>query len=98
MHVDGFAAPANILQSQTIRTMTTASTANPHYAKGWEVNAADNWWQNGSLPGSTTIAVRTHSGFCWAAFTNTRRSNSSIGIDLDKLVWTMVRQVKAWRV
>jgi CubicO group peptidase (beta-lactamase class C family) len=97
MHVDGFAAPANILQSQTIRTMTTASTANPHYAKGWEVNAADNWWHNGSLPGSTTIAVRTHSGFCWAAFTNTRRSNSSIGIDLDKLVWTMVREVKAWR-
>jgi CubicO group peptidase (beta-lactamase class C family) len=98
MHVDGFAAPPNILEPHTIQTMTTASAANPHYAKGWEVNAANNWWHNGSLPGTTTLAVRTNSGFCWAAFTNTRRTNSDIGIDLDRLIWTMVRQVKAWRV
>ena len=98
MHVDGFAVPQNILQPQTLQAMTTASAANPHYAKGWEVNAAGNWWHNGSLPGTTTIAVRTHSGFCWAGFTNTRRSDSAIGLDLDQLIWTMVRQVKAWRV
>jgi CubicO group peptidase (beta-lactamase class C family) len=98
MHVDGFAAPPNILQPQTLQTMTTASSANPHYAKGWEVNAANNWWHNGTIPGTETIAVRTHSGFCWAGFTNTRRSKSELGTDLDKLVWTMVRQVKAWRV
>ena len=97
MHVDGFAVPANILQPQTLQIMTTASTANPHYAKGWEVNAANNWWHNGTLPGTESIAVRTHSGFCWAAFANTRRSGSDMGIDLDKLNWTMVRQVKAWR-
>jgi hypothetical protein len=42
--------------------------------------------------------VRTHSGFCWAAFTNTRRSKSELGIDLDRLIWTMVQNVKAWRV
>jgi CubicO group peptidase (beta-lactamase class C family) len=98
MHVDGFAAPPNILQAQTIQIMTTASAANPHYAKGWAVNAADNWWHNGDLPGTTTLAVRTHSGFCWAAFTNTRRIGSDMGVDLDRLIWTMVRQVKAWRV
>jgi CubicO group peptidase (beta-lactamase class C family) len=98
MHVDGFAAPPNILQPQTIAIMTTPSTANPHYAKGWEVNAANNWWHDGSLPGTTTIAVRTHSGFCWAAFTNTRRTESAMDGDLDRLVWAMVRQVKAWRV
>jgi CubicO group peptidase (beta-lactamase class C family) len=96
MHVDGFAAPPNILQPQTIEIMTTASAANPHYAKGWEVNAANNWWHNGTLAGTETIAVRTHSGFCWAAFTNTRVTN--LGVDLDPLIWTMVRQVKAWRV
>jgi hypothetical protein len=39
---------------------------------------------------------RTHSGFCWAAFTNTRVAN--VGGDLDRLIWTMVRAVKAWRV
>jgi CubicO group peptidase (beta-lactamase class C family) len=98
MHVDGFAAPPNILKPETLKTMTTASAANANYAKGWEVNKADNWWHDGSLPGTSTIAVRTHSGFCWAAFVNTRRSNSPLDGDLDKLIWTMVRQVKAWRV
>ena len=98
MHVDGFAAPPNILKLPTIQTMTTGSAVNAHYAKGWAVNNADNWWHNGSLPGTSTIAVRTHSGFCWAAFTNTRRSKSALDGDLDKLVWNMVRQVKAWRV
>ena len=42
--------------------------------------------------------VRTHSGFCWAAFTNTRRSKSRLDGDLDQLVWTMLHEVKAWRV
>jgi CubicO group peptidase (beta-lactamase class C family) len=98
MHVDGFPVPANILKPDTLHLMTTGSTANPGYAKGWEVNKADNWWHNGSLPGTSTIAVRTHSGFCWAAFTNTRRGNSALGGDLDRLVWNMVREVKEWRV
>jgi CubicO group peptidase (beta-lactamase class C family) len=97
MHVDGFAAPPNILKPDTIQTMTTASAANAGYAKGWAVNKADNWWHNGSLPGTSTIAVRTHSGFCWAAFTNTRRSKSALDGDLDRLNWSMVRQVKEWK-
>ena len=97
MHVDGYSRPANILQAETIRTMTTASTANHRYAKGWSVNGFDNWWHNGSLPGTTTIAVRTHSGFCWAAFTNTRRRASTIDGDLDRLCWNMIRKVEDWR-
>jgi hypothetical protein len=42
------------------------------------------------------IAVRTHRGFCWAAFTNTSRANSQIDDDLDKLNWDMVGAVKSW--
>jgi CubicO group peptidase (beta-lactamase class C family) len=98
MHVGGFATPTNILKRQTIQTMTTASAANAGYAKGWSVNKVNNWWHNGSMPGTATIAVRTHSGFCWAAFANTRRSNSPLAADLDKLVWNMVREAKSWRV
>jgi hypothetical protein len=97
MHVDGFATPPNILKLHTIQTMTTGSVANPGYAKGWNVNKSGNWWHNGSLPGTTTIAVRTHSGFCWAAFTNASRANSQIGDDLDTLNWNMIREVANWR-
>ena len=96
-HVSGLSPPVNILQPQTIKAMTTAPAANPGYAKGWAVNKAGNRWHNGSLPGTSSIAVRTHRGFCWAAFTNTRRGNSSLGGDLDRLVWAMVKEVKAWR-
>ncbi len=97
MHVDGFAKPPNILKPQTIQTMTAGSAANPGYAKGWSVNKSGNWWHSGSLPGTTTVAVRTHSGFCWAAFINTSRANSQIDGDLDKLNWDMVGQVEHWR-
>jgi len=96
MHVDGFARPPNILKVQTIQTMTAGSTANPDYAKGWAVNKSGNWWHSGSLPGTTTVAVRTHSGFCWAAFTNTSRRNSQIDGDLDALNWDMVGKVEHW--
>jgi len=98
MHVSAFAPPANILKGDTVRVMTTASSADSGYAKGWQVNNANNWWHTGSLPGTSTIVVRTHSGFCWAAFTNTRRDNSNLARDLDNLIWTMVQQVKGWRV
>jgi CubicO group peptidase (beta-lactamase class C family) len=49
MHVDGFKTTPNILRADTLKTMTTATTANPHYACGWSVNSAPNWWHTGSL-------------------------------------------------
>jgi CubicO group peptidase (beta-lactamase class C family) len=94
-HVDGFSR-SSILLPATIQTMTTASIANAGYAKGWQINLSNNWWRNGSLPGTFSIIVRTHSQFCWAALINTRRSDSSIGLDLDNLVWTMTRKVGSW--
>jgi hypothetical protein len=96
MHVNGFAMPPNILEPQSIRTMTSASVANPGYAKGWSVNKFDNWWHIGSLPGTSSIAVRTPGGLCWAAFGNSRRSNVPLDRDLDNLIWDMVRLVKSW--
>jgi CubicO group peptidase (beta-lactamase class C family) len=96
MRVDGFSTPPNILKPQTAQTMTTPSPAYAGYAKGWYVNTADHWWHGGSMPGTTAFAVRAHSGFCWAALVNTRRSDPALEGDLDKLLWSMVRQVKSW--
>jgi CubicO group peptidase (beta-lactamase class C family) len=95
-HVDGFSTTPNVLSPTAIQVMTSATPANPHYAKGWAVNQYDNWWHTGSLPGTATIMVRTHSGFCWAALTNTRRPQSGMAGDLDRLVWIMARKVAAW--
>jgi CubicO group peptidase (beta-lactamase class C family) len=93
-HVDGFSEGRNILKPDTLRIMTTASSPNPGYAKGWAVNTNHNWWHNGSLPGTSSILVRTASGLCWAALTNTR--DGHMDGDLDSMVWEMVRKVPSW--
>jgi len=101
MHVGGFANPASIIKPETIALMTVPSIANPRYAKGWAVNPVNGSWSHtGSLPGTKTNMVRVKSGFCWAAFANSRDtiiSKSFMHRDLDQLLWSMVRRVKAWR-
>ena len=92
-----------LLKPATIQTMTTPAPAYPpgpaRYARGWMVrdNGAGNWWHNGSLPGSTTIMLRTSTGMCWAALTNTRTQPAdTINTALDQMVWDMVHQVRSW--
>jgi CubicO group peptidase (beta-lactamase class C family) len=96
-HVDGQAASRNILQPASIREMTTATSANAGYAKGWAVNRVPNWWHTGSLPGTTSIMVRTASGFCWAALANFREESGETGGAMDRMMWDLVRQVKSWK-
>jgi hypothetical protein len=56
-----------------------------------------NWWHNGSLPGSTTLMVRTASGLCWAALANTRTEpHDQIDTALEKTLWSMARTVPSW--
>jgi CubicO group peptidase (beta-lactamase class C family) len=93
--VDGMSTTRNILKPETIRTMTTPWKENAGYACGWSVNRIPNWWHGGSLPGTSTILVRTASGLCWAALTNTR--TEEISSALDRMMWRMVRSVPAWR-
>lgn len=95
-HVDGFSTAQSLLDPEMIRMMTTAPAVSPTYAKGWSINPEGNWWHNGSLPGSSTIMVRTHSRFCWAALANSRAPKGDIDGDLDRLVWTMVGKVAGW--
>lgn len=95
MRVDGFSYLPNILETATIETMTTATSANPNYAKGWTVNTLGNWWHTGSLPGTTSIMVRTSSGLCWAALTNTRTAGMDLA--LDQMMWDMADAVPQWR-
>jgi CubicO group peptidase (beta-lactamase class C family) len=96
-HVDGHAASRNILKPGSIRRMTTASSANAGYAMGWEVNRVPNWWHGGSLPGTTSIVVRTAGGLCWAALANTREVWADTGLAMDQMMWDLARQVKKWK-
>jgi CubicO group peptidase (beta-lactamase class C family) len=95
-HVDGFTTTPNILRRETINAMITPTVANSGYAHGWAVNSQGNWWHGGSLPGTSTIMVRTHSGLCWAALTNTRKMGE-MGNDLDQMMWNIVKAVPEWQ-
>jgi CubicO group peptidase (beta-lactamase class C family) len=102
-HVAGAPGIPALLKPATIKLMTTPAPAYPpgdaRYARGWMVrnNGAGNWWHNGSLPGTTTIMVRTSTGFCWAGLCNTRTEPSDqINTALDQMMWNIVRTVPSW--
>jgi CubicO group peptidase (beta-lactamase class C family) len=102
-HVAGAPGIPALLKPETIKTMTTPAPAYPagdaRYARGWMVrdNGAGNWWHNGSLPGTTSIMVRTPTGMCWAALCNTRTEPSDqINTALDQMMWNIVRTVPSW--
>ncbi len=69
--------------------LVTVPQSGSWYGMGWQVNSAGNWWHNGSLPGTQTEQVHASNGFGWAAFFNSRPSNSNgFGSDLDAALWT----------
>jgi CubicO group peptidase (beta-lactamase class C family) len=100
-HVGGSGSIPSMLKPETIQLMTTPCPAFPatseaKYARGWMVGMG-NWWHNGSLPGSTTLLVRTATGLCWAALANTRTEpHDEIDTALDRTLWALARSVPAW--
>lgn len=89
--VDNFASVPDILSSSTITTMTTPSSQNANYAKGWSVNAAGNWWHFGSLPGTVCFIARTSGGYTWTLIMNKRIIGASAAAfwnDVDALPWS----------
>ncbi|NBM17485.1 serine hydrolase [Streptomyces sp. GC420] len=108
VRVDGFGSEPDILNSASIRVMTTPSTAKNAngYAKGWHVNSATGTWIHlGMLEGTTAVLARTRHGMCWAALMNTRKSDSgdrgsldkNTDVGIDKLMWDIHDQVDVWR-
>ena len=100
-HVAGAPGIPAILKPASVQVMTTPTPVSPpgpaRYARGWMVGDNGAWWHNGSLPGSTTIMVRTATGMCWAALTNTRTQPSNeIDTAIDQMMWNMVRVVPGW--
>lgn len=95
VRVDQFPTVPDILKPPTVRQMVTPTVAQggAHYARGWAVNRA-NYFHSGSLPGTSTIMVRTGTGFCWAGLTNTRAEG--INQALDRLMWDMVGKITTW--
>lgn len=91
--VDGRADRPDILTPEVIAQMTSnpASCGSAcQYAAGWWVRPVQgdaNWWHTGTLPGTTSILVRTHDNFVWAALLNTRSLTANLESELDAALW-----------
>jgi N-acyl-D-amino-acid deacylase len=69
------------------------------YSGGWLVRqtpGGTNWWHDGSLPGTTSLAVRTYDGLVWVALFNARVPTAAFGDQLDQALWAAMRKVRAW--
>lgn len=89
--VDGFSSSADILNASTIKLMSTPSAVHSSYAKGWSVNAANNWWHTGSMDGTASFICRTNNGYTWAFLFNSRADNSNAFWNaIDRLPWDCI--------
>jgi len=76
----------------------------PNYAKGWAVNDIPNWWHTGLLPGTRSMLLRTAArygpagdrSFVAYAVVNSTNADGSRDIDLDAMLWNILRGVRAW--
>jgi hypothetical protein len=94
--VDGFATKPDILTPATISVMTAPSPSFANYAKGWQVNASNNWWHSGAVPGTATILTRTSGGYTWSILLNRRNVVGNFWNDLDALPWNCIAATSTW--
>ncbi len=96
--VDGEDTKPDILSNSSIQMMTTPSgVEGSRYALGWDVNSVPNWWHIGSLPGTSSILVRTSRGLYWAVVFNTRPKNwRNFNLEMDNMMWEAVNGVSIW--
>ena len=98
---DGRPTPADIVSPGSIAEMTRRDsqawpTGASWYGLGWSVRPLpqDNWWHGGSLPGTSSILVRSYHGFTWAAVFNARTPN--LARELDQALWAALAGVIAF--
>lgn len=98
--VDGDAHRPDVLNAGLVTMMTSTgpvvcSGGGCYYAFGWLVRPTQgdaNWWHTGSLPGTTSILVRSYHNFAWVAL-----FNAGVGpgftSELDAILWNALGSV-----
>ena len=67
---------------------------------GWLVRPVGdeaNWWHNGSLPGTSSLLVRTYHGMVWSVVFNSRPEQwRTFANELDALMWQGLSEIGDW--
>src|SRR5918999_2008611 len=101
--VDGRANRSDILSAGLVAEMTSNGAAvcaggACYYSGGWLVRPTQgdaNWWHGGSLPGTTSILVRSYHNFSWVALFNAR-SGTGFDSELDAALWNALAHVESF--
>jgi hypothetical protein len=102
--VDGRANRPDILGAATVSAMTGSgpvlcATSGCYYAFGWLVRPTQGdatWSHGGSLPGTTSILVRSYHNFSWVALFNARSGAGSFDGELDAALWSALASVTSF--
>ena len=102
VRVDGFSNVPDILKSETIKTMTTQTTANHRYALGWLLDTSgNNWLHTGNMPRTSSMMARHSDGFNWVILINYQPPSevrSELSSDMDKLFSQIKEKIREWPV
>ena len=101
--VDGRADRPDILGAALVAEMTSdgpvvCASGACHYAFGWLVRPTQGdatWWHTGSLPGTTSILVRSYHDFSWVALFNAR-VEPGFTSELDAALWDALASVTSF--
>jgi CubicO group peptidase (beta-lactamase class C family) len=101
--VDGRADRPDILSAGLVAQMTSNGAGlcggACYYAGGWLVRPTQGdatWSHGGSLPGTTSILVRSYHNFSWVALFNARSATGNLDGELDAALWAALAQVTSF--
>jgi len=98
--VDGRANLPDVLSQERVAEMTGSGvplcSGACYYAAGWLVRPTQGdatWSHGGSLPGTTTLLVRSYHNFSWVALFNARSVTGNFDAELDAALWNALGSV-----
>lgn len=102
--VDGRANRPDILSTDLVAEMTSKGASvcaggACYYAGGWLVRPTQGeatWWHGGSLPGTTSVLVRSYHNFSWVALFNARTLTGPFDSELDAALWDALAHVTSF--
>ena len=105
VRVDGQNSKKDILKANTFKTMTTGSSANSGYAKGWGVNStATVMSHGGGMSGTTTMLKKIDNSISYAILSNSTDRGKDKSSDkankqssaMNKAMEEGIQAVKSW--
>jgi N-acyl-D-amino-acid deacylase len=102
--VDGRANRPDILSAGLVAEMTGNGPAQCpngacYYAAGWWVRPTQGdatWWHGGTLPGTTSMLVRTYNNFSLVGLFNTRSLTANLEAEVYAALWNALAGVTSF--